>query len=50
MYCSFDVNIPPETVTLPLVFMGVPVVSFRSIVPAELDLTKLVELPAPTVY
>ena len=51
MYCSFEVSIPPAAmVTLLLVLIGAPVVFRRSIVPPELDLTKFVLLPFPTVY
>ena len=51
MYCSFEVSMPPAAiVTLLLVLIGAPVVFIRSIVPPELDRTKFVLLPLPTVY
>ena len=51
LYCSFEVSIPPAAmVTLLLVLIGAPVVFKISYRPPELDRTKLVLLPPPTVY
>ena len=51
MYRSFEVSMPPaEMTTFPLVLIGAPVVfKIRSATPPELDLTKLVLFPLPTV-
>jgi hypothetical protein len=50
-YFSFDVVIPPaDTVTLPLVLIGAPVVLKISALPPEVERTKFVLLPEPTVY
>ena len=52
MYYSLEVSIEPlvEIVTLLLVLIGAPAVFKRSIEPLELDRTKFVLLPLPTVY
>ena len=51
IYCSFDVSMPPAALMLLLlVLIGAPVVFIKSVVPNELDRTKFVLLPFPTVY